>query len=213
MPGITREHQRLIDYVEPQGVTWKRTTKGIRFEFPNGGSDEIHFTQSDWRALRNTRANFRRNGIEWPGDAGAHKGKGKGKPRANNLAKAKALIATLDPEQLQKGLTIAEMTRLTDLSFYAAENCLRALHWWKDWGVQGRWHPPLDNPTEVLEEVEGAEEEEPERSADLPEPEPGEPWSVDLASLVVPGLTVEELVGTFAALGMRAELTIWRNKP
>jgi hypothetical protein len=229
MIGITREHQRLIEYVTPQGVTVIRTSAGLTFTFPNGESESISWGQSDYRSLKQTRANFRRHGILWPGDPSstAKPSTTVTKPMKATVEKVRAAVDKLTPEQLQAGVTITDVVALSGTAHYATEASLRSMFWWKQWGRLGKWFPPLQNPAEVVEEVNlpalpaapstaaaapAAAPAAPARSADdLPPAAAPESWSTTLASLVVPGLTVDELVGTFAALGLNTELRIWRG--
>jgi hypothetical protein len=211
MPGLTREHQRLIKYVEPQGVTVTMTKSGLLFRFPNGGTEMIHYTSSDWRATRNNRANFRRNGIAWPGDD-SQDGGARSKPRATTLARVNAALDQFSPEQAAAGLSVTEVSKASGVTFFAVENSMRAAGWWKDYGLQGKWFPPILDPNEVVEEVEVEDDEVALPSQDLaPVTEDDHtPWMVTLADLVVPGLTVEDLVATFQAMGLAAEVKLWR---
>jgi hypothetical protein len=213
MAGLTKEHQRLIKYAEAQGVTTKRTRKGIYFYFPNGQSDLIHWTQSDWRATRNSRANWRRNGIAWPGDDSQHGGE-RSKPRATTMARVNVALDQLTPEQREKGVSVTEISTLSGVTFFAVENSMRAAGWWKDFGVQAKWFPPILDPNEVVEEVEVEDDDEiPTQPVEDQAPVENDhaPWTVTLASLVVPGLTVEDLVATFQAMGLEAEVKLWRK--
>lgn len=210
MPGVTRAHQQLIDYVEPQGVSVVRTTKGLLFRFPNGATEMIHFTQSDYRATRNARANFRRNGIEWPGDAIARKTTKS--PSAKTLEAVAPVLAGRD------ALMVAEVAREAGVGFYAAQGAMVKMGWWRDYGnaksAAVRWHPPIENPSEVLEEIT-------EDAADEPEPTPPEQrefldtvdsWAVDLDAIANENrlIYVSDLVASYRAAGLAVELRVWR---
>lgn len=209
MPGITRAHAQLINYVEPQGVTVVRTTKGLLFRFPNGGTEMIHFTQSDYRATRNARANFRRNGIEWPGDSTAHKVTKN--PSAKTLEAVAPVLAGRD------NLIVNDVARDAGVGFYAAQGALVKLGWWRDYGNPKssavRWHPPIENPSEVVEEIDAAAEE--------PEPTPTDQrefldtvdsWAVDLDAIANENrlIYVNDLVASYRAAGLAVELRVWK---
>lgn len=74
MAGLSmKEIARIIEYVEPQGVSVTRTKKGLLLRLPNGKTEMVHFTNSDHRAFENQRARLHRAGIELPTDRHALK--------------------------------------------------------------------------------------------------------------------------------------------
>jgi len=211
LPGLTRFHEQLINYVEPQGVVVSRTTDGLRFKFPNGKSDAIHFTQSDYRATRNTRANFRRNGIEWPGDARGGKKQVKN-PSPKTLAAVEAAVAGKDD------LSITDVATATGISFYAVQGALVKLGWWRDYGSSRssnvRWHPPLEDPKAPAESmvIEPADDD-----ADQPDPTPPaerefldthDSWTVDVDA--VEAITMGDLRAAYQAAGLAFEVRVWK---
>lgn len=212
MAGVTREHERLIKYVEPQGVSVTRTKKGLLFRFPNGETEMIHFTQSDWRATRNARANFRRNGVEWPGDL-----RGK-KPYKATVEKVRGAVEAL----VARGEEVTSIAIKRELGMQAgAENSVKnamiALGWWHDYRTPGSrqtlvWHPPLENGSEVVEEVEDAEDDNGDLLVKPPAREfidTVDSWCVDVDTLDQ-STTVAQLRAMFAASGLKAELRAWR---
>lgn len=58
----------LLLHLEGQGARVKRTRKGVRVLFPNGMTLGMHWTESDHRAVLNSRAVVRRAGFTWPFD-------------------------------------------------------------------------------------------------------------------------------------------------
>jgi hypothetical protein len=216
MPGLTKEHVRVIKYLEPQGVTTTRTKDGLLFRMPDGGTEMLHYTQSDWRGTRNFRANLRRHGVEYPGDY-QDRGKRRKPPYADSIAKVEAALADLNPDQV----TTVEICKATGQISSTVTHVMIHLGWWHDYKTPKSkqtfvWHPPFD-PTEIVELVEDAEPE--------PEPEtrpvPGKPgvrefldsvesWTVDLATLD-PTTTLGQLVKLYAASALHVEVRIWRE--
>lgn len=60
--------ERIIKGLEAQGAECKRTTKGYQILLPDGNIAGMHLTESDHRAMSNTRARVRRSGLTWPED-------------------------------------------------------------------------------------------------------------------------------------------------
>lgn len=211
MPGLTREHLRIINYLEPQGVTVTRTTKGLLFRLPNGSTESLHFTQSDWRATRNFRAQLRRNGVEYPGDYS--QAKSRKKPYKQSVEK---ITTALESWPEGERVTTVELCRRTgNMTSSTVVHVMQSLGWWHDYKKPGSrqtyyWNPPID-PHEIVEE--------------LPEPEPVEDpinrpalrefldtvdsWCVQLDGLDQT-TTVAQLRALYAASGLNAELRVWR---
>jgi hypothetical protein len=206
MPGVTRFHQQLMDYVEPQGVTVTRTTKGLLFRFPNGETEMLHFTNSDWRATRNTRANFRRNGIQWPGDFGDKK---RPSTTAGTVKKVEAYLATLPAGE---HVSSSHVAAGANVSFPAVAGAMVKLGWWKESTERlAKWAPPIENPTEVVEEVtEPDAEPTPTPSAHYREfLDTVDSWVTELED-IEGGMTVQQLLSTCRAMGLAVELRVWR---
>lgn len=74
MPGLSKkETERLLDYIEPQGVVITPVKSGFLLRLPDGGTTTIHLTGSDHRGPQNLRARLKRAGIKWPTDKGNEK--------------------------------------------------------------------------------------------------------------------------------------------
>jgi 5-enolpyruvylshikimate-3-phosphate synthase len=58
----------VITGLEKQGAKVKETKKGFMVMFPDGSSLTVHNTESDHRALANTRGRVLRAGFTWPLD-------------------------------------------------------------------------------------------------------------------------------------------------
>jgi 5-enolpyruvylshikimate-3-phosphate synthase len=58
----------VIADMEKQGAKVKETKMGFMVRFPDGSSMTVHKTESDHRALKNTRARVLRAGLTWPLD-------------------------------------------------------------------------------------------------------------------------------------------------
>lgn len=69
MAGMSmKEIARIVEHVEPQGVTVTRTKKGLLLRLPNHETTMVHFTTSDVRAVKNLRATLKRAGVTMPND-------------------------------------------------------------------------------------------------------------------------------------------------
>ena len=69
MAGLSKKDTRtLLAHLEKQGATLKKRRDGITVLFPTGGTCGLHWTISDHRAVRNLRADIKRNGMTWPWD-------------------------------------------------------------------------------------------------------------------------------------------------
>jgi Fe-S-cluster formation regulator IscX/YfhJ len=157
MAGFTQEHKRIVDYVTPQGVTTTRTTKGLLFRFPNGETEMLHYTVSDWRGTRNFRANLRRNGIEYPGDYSDRKNKKP--PMKSSIERVKEALKDLDPDRVT---TVQLHAKLTEhgqtMNTSTIQHVMIHLGYWHDYKPSKSrktfvWHPPID-PKEIIEPVE-----------------------------------------------------------
>lgn len=210
MAGLTKFHQQLINFVEPQGVSITRTTSGLLFRFPNGETEMIHFTQSDWRATRNARANFKRNGIQWPGDWGDKK---RVNPTAKTLTRVREYVDSIaDP--LDGGVTVTSVVDATGVSFPSVVPALQKLGWWKATPSRlSHWLPPIENPKEVIEEVLADDEPEPttvpSRSHEREFIDTVDSWTANLEDLDAT-ITVGSLLSAYRAAGLRLELRVWR---
>ena len=70
MPGLSRkETERLLDYIEPQGVKISPVKNGVMLRLPDGGTQVVHFSVSDHRGPQKLRARLKRAGVSWPTDA------------------------------------------------------------------------------------------------------------------------------------------------
>jgi hypothetical protein len=131
------------------------------------------------------------------------------------MARVNVALDQLTQEQREAGVSVTEVSTLSGVTFFAVENSMRAAGWWKGYGLQAKWFPPILDPSEVVEEVDVEDDEELQQPVAVQDQPPAEendhaPWTVSLESLVVPGLTVEDLVATFAAMGLGAEVKLWR---
>lgn len=68
MPRDTKAIKRILDGLEAQGAKIVETKKGWQIMCPDGSIVGIHKTESDHRALRNTRSRIKRAGLDWPLD-------------------------------------------------------------------------------------------------------------------------------------------------
>lgn len=68
MPRDTKSIKRILDGLAKQGCEIKTTTKGWQILCPDGSIVGVHKTESDHRALRNTRSRIKRAGLIWPLD-------------------------------------------------------------------------------------------------------------------------------------------------
>jgi len=194
-------------------VTTTRTTKGLVFRLPNGETESLHFTQSDWRATRNFRAQLRRNGLEYPGDYTRFKGR-KGKPQSSTIEKLTEALADIDHAP-EAAVTTVELCSRTGLNSPAVVRGMQELGWWHDYRKPGArltlvWHPPFD-PTEVIEEIEP----EPPTLSIVPDaPEREFIDSVDSFAVPLdeldPSTTISQLLALYRATGLACELRAWR---
>ena len=60
--------KKIVKGLEQQGARIVRTKKGYQILAPNGDIIGMHLTESDHRAMSNTRGRVRRSGLEWPLD-------------------------------------------------------------------------------------------------------------------------------------------------
>lgn len=148
MAGMSRkEIARLLDHVEPQGVTATRTTKGVMLRMPDGETTAmLHFTGSDVREQHNVRARLKRAGVTWPGeDAGPLRAAiTERKPHAATLRRAQEALAGWEPRTINasqlirltggepdwnkiKDLPSAERQR--GMTMVTAQRCLYHLGW------------------------------------------------------------------------------------
>lgn len=158
MAGLTKEHVRIINYVEPQGVSVIRTTKGMLFRMPNGSTEMLHYTASDWRATRNFRANLRRNGIEYPGDYTDKKQKRP--PYKESIEKVRAAINDLDADRV----TTVQIAAKTGMGSGTIAHVMHHIGYWHEYKPNTSrktfiWHPPID-PKEIVTPLEDMELEE-----------------------------------------------------
>jgi hypothetical protein len=233
MAGLTQEHVRLINYLEPQGVTVTRTTKGLLFRFPDSSTYTIHWTQSDWRATRNFRANVRAHGLEWPGDYQT-KAKRTKPPLKSSIEKVTQALADLNPETV----TTVDIARVTGMGSATIAHTMVALGWWHDYKPTNSrrsfvWHPPVDPkaPADTIPDIpeepesSGALTQTPSETLSEPVAEPvatpirqhagrefidsADSWTVDLDSLN-PKITVGKLAALYASTGLQVEIRVWR---
>lgn len=160
MAGLTKEHVRIIDYVTPQGVTTLRTTKGILFRMPNGETEMLHYTVSDWRGTRNFRANLRRNGIEYPGDY--ENKKSKKPPKKDSIEKVKSVLSDFNSDSVTTVEIYKKLKTIgTPANATTIQGVMLYLGYWHDYKKPDArttfvWHPPID-PKEIVEPLEDME--------------------------------------------------------
>ncbi len=65
---MSSDWKRVLEAAAEQGWISRPTKDGVMLLAPNGtGKVSVHGTPSDWRALRNTISDLRREGgFEWP---------------------------------------------------------------------------------------------------------------------------------------------------
>ena len=63
-----KEVRALLKSARTDGATVVEKKDGVVIRPASGGSIMLHWSCSDWRALANTRAEFRRLGLSWPWD-------------------------------------------------------------------------------------------------------------------------------------------------
>lgn len=63
-----RAWRLIFDALEAQGARIKPTRDGWQILTPSGDIVTVHATESDHRAMRNTRSRIKRAGLNWPGD-------------------------------------------------------------------------------------------------------------------------------------------------
>jgi hypothetical protein len=228
MAGFTQEHKRIVDYVEAQGVTVTRTTKGLLFRAPNNETTVLHWTESDWRSTRNFRANLKRMGIEYPGDyqrAGMKK-----PPMKSSVEKIQEALKDLDPNRV----TTSELFKRTNVTTATITRVMLHLGWWHEYKKPKStkpivWHPPVD-PKEVIEPVEDMKNlveyaddtndktDANSTSLDISAVEafsqavhntPDNSWPVQLDHLDGT-ITIDQLRIIYMAAGLNVEMRVWR---
>lgn len=63
-----KDQRRILDHVQKQGVNVVETKKGYLLRLPDGETEMMHKSQSDYRGVQNMRAKLKRSGISWPFD-------------------------------------------------------------------------------------------------------------------------------------------------
>jgi hypothetical protein len=233
MAGLTQEHKRIIDYVTPQGVTTTRTTKGILFRFPNGDTEMLHYSVSDWRGTRNFRANLKRNGIEYPGDyANARK---KNPPMKSSIERVREALKDLDPNRITT-VDLHEKLKSQGQNMNTAtiQQVMMHIGYWHDFKKPKSkqtfvWHPPVD-PKEIIEPLEDMEDlveyaddttdqdattieeiiVQANKDADREESlSTDNAWTVQL-DLIDGNITIDMLRMLYMAAGLNVEMRVWR---
>jgi hypothetical protein len=213
MAGLTREHARVIDYLEAQGATATRTTKGLMFRGPDGQTATLHWTESDWRSTRNFRANIRRMGLQYPGERPA-----KAKPVMETTRKR--VLAAIDAlESRGEPVTTTALCVEAKSNTATVQNAMVDLGWWHEYRKPNRrgttitWLRPLENPTEILEPLPTSLEDQP------PAPQAAvsrefldtvDSWTSEL-DRIDQSTTVAQLRALYAATGLSVELRVWRT--
>lgn len=218
-----KEINRLLDYVEPQGVTTTRTKKGVLLRLPDQSTTMLHFSGSDHRERDNVRARLRRAGVSWPTD---------GDPLGDAITKSKPQKTTLDKAKKAllrwEGSTItgAQLRRLLPegetMTVVASQRALYHLGWTPSGPATSRkWWKPIELEPEPNEPVAIQPETEPEPVAlhivpdPIPEPEPREfidsvdSWTAQLDQLP-DTLTLGDVRKMVQAFGLHLELRTWR---
>lgn len=68
MARDTKSIKIILEGLEAQGARIKQTRDGYQVMCPSGDIVTMHATESDHRALRNTRSRIKRAGLVWPLD-------------------------------------------------------------------------------------------------------------------------------------------------
>lgn len=174
MAGMSRkEIARLLDHIEPQGVTTTRTTKGVLLRLPDQSTTMLHFTGSDVREAKNVRARLKRAGVSWPTD---------GEPLGDRIITSRPQKRTLAlaTEALSRwegrSITGAQLRRLLPEGESMTVHTSQVALWHLGWTPTGpatsrKWLRPLADepePEHLLTNAELAARE----LAHLPQPEP-----------------------------------------
>jgi hypothetical protein len=229
MAGFTQEHKRIVDYVEAQGVTVTRTTKGLLFRAPNNETTVLHWTESDWRSTRNFRANLKRMGVEYPGD---HSNDKKRKtPTKVSIERIQEALKDMDPNNVN-GRELRQ--RVPNMSIMTINSVMQYLGYWHEFKPKGStrttvWHPPYD-PKEIIEPVEDMKNlveyaddttdktDANSTSLDISAVEafsqavhntPDNSWPVQLDHLDGT-ITIDQLRIIYMAAGLNVEMRVWR---
>lgn len=228
MAGMSRkEIARLLDHIEPQGVTTTRTTKGVLLRMPDGKTDMIHWTTSDHRAADNLRASLRRSGITWPTDGDPISPKiMNSRPQKATLAKVEKALRGYPYRKIGASQLIRLMPEGETLTIPAAQAALYHLGWTPTGPTKARkWLRPLElepEPEDLTPPLSLVPDDARPAEAPAPEPEPevktdGErefldsvdSWTADFDQLPE-GLTVAQLRQTLGAFGLQLELRTWK---
>lgn len=190
MAGMSRkEIARLLDHVEPQGVTLTRTKSGVLMRMPDGKATAmVHFTSSDVNMRKALRAQLKRAGVSWPTDAGPVRAEiTDHKPTRRSLEQVSQALAGWD----QRYITGSQLVRLMGgepdyskakesgasrgMTLLAAQRCLYHLGWIPTGPAKARkWLRPLELEPEPVHLLEPEPEPTPEPETvetDTPEPE------------------------------------------
>lgn len=239
MAGMSRkEIARLLDHIEPQGVTTTRTTKGVLLRLPDQSTTMLHFTGSDVREAKNVRARLKRAGVSWPTD---------GEPLGDRILTSRPQKRTLEvaAEALSRwegrSITGAQLRRLLPEGVTMTVHTSQVALWHLGWTPTGsatarKWLRPIDTEPEPEHLLTSAELAARELAA-LPAPQPEAPqlslvhdevppaaaagavrefidthdsWTATAAALP-PDLTMAQLAGVLDAFGLASEIRVWRN--
>lgn len=238
MAGMSRkEIARLLDHIEPQGVTTTRTTKGVLLRLPDQSTTMLHFSGSDVREAKNVRARLKRAGVSWPTDGDALPDAIlTSRPQKRTLDKASAALERWEG----RSITGAQLRRLLPEGESMTVHTSQVVLWHLGWTPTGpatarKWLRPLaaePEPEHLLTSAELAARElaaqpqaEPEapQLALVPDDVPAAPagalrefidtadsWTASPAALP-PELTVTQLAQVLAAFGLQSEIRVWRG--
>jgi hypothetical protein len=230
----SKEIARLVKHIEPQGVKFTRTKKGLLLRLPDDTTTMIHFTSSDHASTDAIRARLRRAGVSWPTDSAAVKLPpylGTGSASKTTLERMSGVLDDLgNPLKLKT----ADAMRIWKSKGYPTDyaSVMRGLYnsgytpTQKTPRGQIAWEREDEEAvTAIVEEIEHPEPIEPPALALVPEPEPepeptkpagrefidtADSWTVDLET-IDRDLTLRQILGLYGSTGLTLELRVWRH--
>lgn len=149
-----KEIVRLLDHIEPQGVTYTRTTKGVLLRLPDKTTAMLHWTGSDVREPKNVRARLKRAGVTWPGDDAPLPDYITEPPTARTLNRVQTVTASWE----QRYITGGQLNRLLrdagdkPMNSMTSQRALYALGWVPTGKSTARkWLRPLELEPEPID--------------------------------------------------------------
>lgn len=158
MAGMARkEIARLLDHIEPQGVSVTRTTKGVLLRLPDDTTTMLHFSGSDVREPKNVRARLKRAGVSWPGEESPLPQWIAERPTQRTLDRVQAVLATYEHRYITGGQLSRLLVAAGDkpMNSMVTQRALYHLGWVATGKSTGRkWLRPLElEPDPFAEEA------------------------------------------------------------